>query len=592
MMNLPTGKEGCQCTDKSSLLASLHRWPCLTSDGENGVLISTEGPCVPHSYGSGGCLRHDLIHNPECEMADSGHWANNSDYCLRPWCYVDAATCRQSSFERVYRSDYFPHQDLVSPRHYALRTLFYAMLHASLQNTPNYFVGFGVQFYSYSTCGSSADDWKQYLQEQTISLSTIVPTYSAPLMYKRSPSGDILTSDTVGAEYYNSSVPFEGVFVNYLDNLMSIADADLNINYTFGSKAGRRVYSSTKYTAAIQDIQDGLADMAIGSFWVTGQRLRITSFTIPLYYDKTVLVIPKPGDNSSLNAQTSKVLEPFTMAMWVLIILLITFTAVLSVWFSMYGRDLRQGKRPERLKKSGYVRVALDEFLQKGMFFCSAGVNQDTGANLPQKLLMFGFGFFILIVVSAYVANLAAFLTRPVDFVGTIEKVNHRGMKVCAHPALKTELQVAWPTVNFVFSEASYSGMLEGFDKGKCDVLAVGESDILSGDYTVEFCKRGLVLTDSLIIETAVAFPIRHGLASGLSYWMQVGEKNHGITVEAAQEEYDKKYSRQPFCKLEFSLEEHEASDYDRIEPQNSEFEKWKRESYTWKSFRIRKTIF
>ncbi|KAL7536068.1 hypothetical protein ACHAXR_006899 [Thalassiosira sp. AJA248-18] len=170
-MDLPTGKEGCQCTDKSSLLASLDRWPCLTSDGENGVLLSTEGPCVPSSYGSGGCLRHDWIHDPNCEMTNSDRGINNPDYCLRPWCYVDMTTCRQSSSERVHRSDIFPRQDL---------------------------------FYSYSTCGSSAGDWKQYLQEKPISLSTIVPTYAAPLMYKRSPSGDILTSHGIGAEYYNN----------------------------------------------------------------------------------------------------------------------------------------------------------------------------------------------------------------------------------------------------------------------------------------------------------------------------------------------------------------------------------------------------
>jgi len=33
-------------------------------------------------------------------------------------------------------------------------------------------------------------------------------------------------------------------------------------------------------------------------------------------------------------------------------------------------------------------------------FFCSASVDQDAEASLPHKLLMFGFAFFILIVVS------------------------------------------------------------------------------------------------------------------------------------------------------------------------------------------------
>lgn len=63
-------------------------------------------------------------------------------------------------------------------------------------------------------------------------------------------------------------------------------------------------------------------------------------------------------------------------------------------------------------RKRAYLRLFLDAFLEKGMFFFSAGIEQDTGASLPHKLLMFGFGFFILIAVSAYVVNLAAFLTQ------------------------------------------------------------------------------------------------------------------------------------------------------------------------------------
>ena len=98
------------------------------------------------------------------------------------------------------------------------------------------------------------------------------------------------------------------------------------------------MHPTSIFTAAIQDVKDGLVDMAVGPYWVTGERLRLTSFTIPfrkfwpkilgiLFYffltqnlvtcllpdiDRTVLVIPKPGMKNSLSAQTSKVLAPFT----------------------------------------------------------------------------------------------------------------------------------------------------------------------------------------------------------------------------------------------------------------------------------------
>mmetsp|Transcript_4750 Transcript_4750/g.10208 ORF Transcript_4750/g.10208 Transcript_4750/m.10208 type:complete len:244 (+) Transcript_4750:1-732(+) len=49
-----------------------------------------------------------------------------------------------------------------------------------------------------------------------------------------------------------------------------------------------------------------------------------------------------------------------------------------------------------------------------------------------------------------------------------------------------------------------------------------------------------------------------------MSYWMHLGEKNHGITFQAALKDY-----LQPKCKLEFSPKDLETSDYAQIHPEN-----------------------
>ena len=129
------------------------------------------------------------------------------------------------------------------------------------------------------------------------------------------------------------------------------------------------------------------------------------------------------------------------------------------------GRDLQENRPKQRRRLAAYARLALDSFLQKGQFFCSAGVEQDTGSSLPNQILMFGayygcrgishegdvqilihtafslciagFGFFILITVSAYVANLAAFLTlSTTDDVKTMDGAVVASMTVCVHPAI------------------------------------------------------------------------------------------------------------------------------------------------------------
>ena len=69
---------------------------------------------------------------------------------------------------------------------------------------------------------------------------------------------------------------------------------------------------------------------------------------------------------------------------------------------------------------------------------------------------------------------------------------------------LKAELEVAWQNTRFVYnlSGREYDGILDDYDDGKCDALAIAETDLVYSIKTTEaFCDRGLVLTDSLVIE-------------------------------------------------------------------------------------------
>ena len=126
----------------------------------------------------------------------------------------------------------------------------------------------------------------------------------------------------------------------------------------------------------------------------------MASFSLPIIYDKTFLVIPRPGTTDSLNDQTQKVLAPFSNELWGLVLVIIVVAALLSVWFSdrakasPMGNDRRRAMQQSvthtRRRRVAYARLALDSFLQKGLFFCSAGVEQDEGGTLPNQLLMFG----------------------------------------------------------------------------------------------------------------------------------------------------------------------------------------------------------
>ncbi len=59
----------------------------------------------------------------------------------------------------------------------------------------------------------------------------------------------------------------------------------------------------------------------------------MASFTLPLVYDKVLLVVPRK-ETEKLSSQIKKVLAPFSHGLWLLVVGFVFATALLSVWFS------------------------------------------------------------------------------------------------------------------------------------------------------------------------------------------------------------------------------------------------------------------
>ena len=77
-------------------------------------------------------------------------------------------------------------------------------------------------------------------------------------------------------------------------------------------------------------------------------------------------------------------------------------------------------------------------------------------------------------------------------------------MRICAHPALKTELEIKWADANFVYSAAELEsdGQFQSFQEGKCDVLSMPEFELMANPaLSDKLCELNLVTTDSLILE-------------------------------------------------------------------------------------------
>ena len=230
-----TTTSDCRCSEDgageafASLLSSGDR-SCQTQEGEDGIIpTSSKVGCVPLTYGRG-CTTHDAFY-------DGGS---------RQWCYVKSREgCMSDEDQRIYASYFFESAE---------ETL----------------------YYSYTACGE--EDWTDRLErEKTLGGATILAAtpqaYFPPYHYKRGPDGEVLS--VAGDEYWNASVPYEGVMIDYLRELQELSGGDFEVEWTHGSRASRRVHPSSAYTASVQDIADGTVDLAVGPIWVTADRLRL-----------------------------------------------------------------------------------------------------------------------------------------------------------------------------------------------------------------------------------------------------------------------------------------------------------------------------
>jgi len=67
-----------------------------------------------------------------------------------------------------------------------------------------------------------------------------------------------------GSEYYDNNVPYEGVYPTFVESIVKISKGDItNITYTHRSKVSTDLHPTSLFTAAIQDVQDGLVDMSV-----------------------------------------------------------------------------------------------------------------------------------------------------------------------------------------------------------------------------------------------------------------------------------------------------------------------------------------
>ncbi|NP_001191541.1 glutamate receptor subunit protein GluR5 precursor [Aplysia californica] len=200
-----------------------------------------------------------------------------------------------------------------------------------------------------------------------------------------------------------------GRYEGYAKDLAMEIEKRLDIDYILDpvtdGEYGREVENGS-WTGMIGQLVSGKADLAIGPLTITAARERVVDFTKPFMDIGISIMTLKPERQK---AGLFSFMEPFSLSLWVSIVIAyvtISLTIFIVSRFSPY----------EMKEHAPYLDHFRYNFTLCNSFWFAMGALMLQGSDLcPRSIAGRIIGgvwwFFVLIIISSYTANLAAFLT-------------------------------------------------------------------------------------------------------------------------------------------------------------------------------------
>ncbi|XP_046352785.2 ionotropic receptor 25a-like [Haliotis rufescens] len=206
--------------------------------------------------------------------------------------------------------------------------------------------------------------------------------------------------------FRNSTGDYSGYSIDALEAISKIIGFTYTVKECYDGHYGN-MDSNSVWTGCIRNIVDGDSDIIAGALTVTADREDVVDFTLP-YYDFAGIQIVMKKQNREVSLFYFA--DVFTPLAWLCLGVVIAVTSIMLLLFDRYT--------PTRSKNATVEGVVANDKafdLKESIWFVMGSLTM-SGAGVPPKsfparLLVAGFWFFSVIMMSTFTANLAAFLT-------------------------------------------------------------------------------------------------------------------------------------------------------------------------------------
>ncbi|KAJ3640718.1 hypothetical protein Zmor_027262, partial [Zophobas morio] len=280
------------------------------------------------------------------------------------------------------------------------------------------------------------------LGEETVSLRNktfkVVTALTAPYTMLKETRDQLFGNDR-----------YEGFAIDIIEELAKIE----GFNYTFevGGTTGAKDKGTGKWTGMLGQIIDGTADLAITDLTITAEREEAVDFTSP-FMDLGIQILAQKPKNAPPSFFSFA--DPFALDTWMMLALAYV---IVSLSFFIMGR-LCQEEWTNPYPCIEEPEFLVNQFSLQNSGWFAAGALMQQGTEIAPiavstRMVTGMWWFFVLIMVSSYTANLAAFLAteNPIElFTDVYSLVDNME---------KNNLRMG----------AKAKGATEGFFKGKND---------------------------------------------------------------------------------------------------------------------------